>query len=83
MPGLAGVSRMSYLRFLAFNAAGALTWGVGVTLLGFFAGQSYASVAKILGRMSALLILVVLIVGLLIWHRYRKRRTAGQARSLK
>ncbi|MDQ6740700.1 MAG: DedA family protein, partial [Actinomycetota bacterium] len=41
MPALAGVSRMSYPRFLLFNAAGGIIWGAGVVLLGFFAGNAY------------------------------------------
>src|SRR5664279_1909836 len=33
-PGLAGLSRMRYRRFLAYNAAGGVVWGIGVVLLG-------------------------------------------------
>jgi membrane-associated protein len=79
MPGLAGTSRMPYLRFLTFNAAGAIIWGVGVTLLGFFAGHSYAAVEKALGRTSAVLLVLILLVGLVIWHRQRRRRRRGIA----
>lgn len=74
MPGLAGLSRMAYPRFLAYNAAGGLVWGVGVTLLGFFAGNSYARIEKDLGRGSAVLLLVLVVGGLLIWHRRRRHR---------
>ena len=73
MPGLAGTARMPYRRFLAFNAAGALVWGVGVGLLGFFAGNSYAAVEKALGRGSAVLVVVIVLVGLLLWRRHRKK----------
>ena len=30
---------MSYRRFVAYNAIGALLWGVGVTLIGYFLGR--------------------------------------------
>lgn len=73
VPALAGASRMPYLRFLRFNAAGALVWGVGVTLLGFFAGHSYAAVERALGRTSAV-VLVVAVLGLLGWLLVRRRR---------
>ena len=76
MPGLAGTSRMPYPRFLVFNAAGALVWGTGVTLLGYFAGTSYGVVEKTLGRASAILIVVLVVVGLLGWHRHRSRSAA-------
>lgn len=81
MPGLAGTSRMPYRRFLAYNAAGALIWGVGVTLLGFFAGHSYAAVERALGRGSAILIVLVIGAAFLLWQRQRRRRTSAQTRS--
>jgi membrane-associated protein len=39
LPVTAGVARMSYRAFIAFNAIGALLWGVGVTLLGYWLGR--------------------------------------------
>lgn len=39
LPVTAGVGKMSYRAFLAYNAVGALLWGVGVTLLGFWLGR--------------------------------------------
>lgn len=38
-PIVAGISHMSYRRFLAFNLIGALIWAVGITYLGYFAGN--------------------------------------------
>lgn len=75
VPALAGASRMPYLRFLRFNAAGALVWGVAVTLLGYFAGHSYAAVERALGRTSAV-VLAVVVLGLLGWFVVRRRRGA-------
>lgn len=74
MPALAGLSDMPYRRFLAFNATGGLVWGVGVTLLGFFAGASYRKVEAALGRGSAILLGVLLVAGLYGWHRHRRAR---------
>jgi len=81
MPGLAGTSRMPYPRFLAFNAAGALVWGVAVVLLGFFAGNSYDVVQRALGRGSAAVITVLVLAGLVLWHR-RRRSTARSERAV-
>lgn len=39
VPAAAGVGHMRYRHFVAYNAIGALLWGVGVTLLGFYLGQ--------------------------------------------
>lgn len=38
-PIVAGISRMRYRTFLAFNLLGALIWAVGLTYLGYFAGD--------------------------------------------
>lgn len=75
MPALAGLSQMSYPRFLAFNAVGGLVWGVGVTLLGYFAGASYQKVASLLGQGSAVLLVVLALVALVVWRRRRGSTT--------
>lgn len=38
-PVAAGVGRMPYRHFVGFNVIGALIWGVGITILGYFLGQ--------------------------------------------
>lgn len=78
MPFLAGSSHMRYGRFLAYNAAGGVVWGVGCVLLGFLAGNSYAAVDKTFGRVTALIGAAVVMVGLLVWtlRRHRRRRPA-------
>lgn len=81
MPALAGLSRMPYPRFLAWNAAGGLIWGVGVTLLGFFAGTSYKKVEQALGRGSAVLLTVLIVAALLVWHRRRGSRDRSRSTS--
>ena len=37
VPPIAGISQMNYYRFLSANALGALLWGVGITLSGYYA----------------------------------------------
>jgi membrane protein DedA with SNARE-associated domain len=74
MPALAGLSRMPYRRFLAWNAAGGLIWGVGVTLLGYFAGASYKKVEQALGRGSAILLALIVVAALVVWQRRRRTR---------
>jgi len=39
VPPIAGASRMNYYQFLSANALGALLWGVGITLAGFYAAK--------------------------------------------
>lgn len=57
-PLLAGSARMSYPRFLAYDLAGAISWGVVLTALGFFFGKSYNLVEAWLGRVSLFLLLL-------------------------
>ena len=39
VPPIAGASMMNYYKFLSANALGALLWGVGVTLAGYYAAS--------------------------------------------
>lgn len=71
VPGLAGVARMPYRRFLAFNLAGGVAWATAFTLLGYAAGASYKTVERVAGRAS-LLLLVLIGVSLLIRWLGRK-----------
>jgi membrane-associated protein len=75
-PGLAGLSRMPYRRFLVFNALGGIVWGVGAVLLGYFAGNSYAAVEKTVGRASGLLLVLLIVAALVVWHVRRRAREA-------
>jgi membrane-associated protein len=80
MPALAGVARMPYPRFLAFNAAGGLAWGAAVVLVGYVAGASYARVEQSLGRDAALAVLALVLVAVVVW-RVRGRRRAARSGS--
>ena len=39
VPPIAGISKMNYYKFLSANALGALLWGVGITLAGYYAAN--------------------------------------------
>jgi len=39
VPPIAGISKMNYYKFLSANLIGALLWGVGITLLGYYAAS--------------------------------------------
>jgi membrane-associated protein len=70
VPPIAGAAKMNYYRFLSANALGALLWGVGITLAGFYAAtlpwvksSSYA--------IAAFFICASLISA---WVNYRRRQ---------
>jgi membrane-associated protein len=78
MPGLAGVSRMPYRRFLFWNAVGGLAWGATFCLVGYLAGNSYEAVERRIGIWGAAAT-VALVVGLVVVLRVRHRRATGAA----
>ncbi|GAA3935491.1 hypothetical protein GCM10023085_16100 [Actinomadura viridis] len=74
IPPTAGMSRMPYPTFLAFNALGGLVWGVGSTLLGYFAGTAYSRIEHLAGEVGALLVAAVVIAAFVVWRVRRRRR---------
>ncbi len=81
MPFLAGSAHMRYRRFLAYNAAGGVVWGVGTVLLGYLAGNSYATIEKTFGRAAALTVAALVVIGVIVWrirrHRHERAIDAG------
>jgi membrane-associated protein len=71
VPPIAGASKMNYYKFLTSNALGALLWGVGITLAGYYAATlpwvktwSYA--------IAAFFICASLVSALLNYLRHRR-----------
>jgi membrane-associated protein len=77
MPGLAGVSRMPYRRFLFWNAVGGIAWGVTFSLVGYLAGNSYEVVERQIGIWGAVTTVAV-VVGLVVVLRVRRRRAEAR-----
>lgn len=68
-PLVAGAAKMRYSTFLAYNAIGAVVWGAGVTLLGYFLGQ----IAFIRDNVDVIFLLIVFISVLPIISEVVKR----------
>ncbi|MFQ4149556.1 DedA family protein [Arthrobacter sp. LAPM80] len=81
MPALAGLSHMPYRRFIIFNAAGGLIWGTAAVLLGYFAGNTYLTLAKSIGHTMTFAVVGIAIAGLITW-RIRKQRNARKEQNL-
>jgi membrane-associated protein len=73
MPFLAGSVHVRYRAFLAYNAAGGLTWGIAVVVLGYVAGAAYQRVAARFGEITAIVVALIAIVALIVF-RIRRRR---------
>ena len=81
VPVAAGVGKMPYGHFVRFNVIGALAWGVGVTMLGFWLGN-FEFVRDHIEGVLILVVLVSLIPISIEWLRSRvekrkERKTAA------
>jgi len=55
----AGVSRMPYLKFTVFNAAGGICWTLLVGMLGFFFGRNLPAVERWIAQAGAMAVLLL------------------------
>ena len=72
-PFVAGSSRMSYPRFLAYNVAGGVLWAAACVLLGYFVGAAWPIAEKWVGR-AGLMLGLVAAAAVAWWLRRRHRR---------
>ncbi len=75
VPGMAGMSRLPYGRFLAWNVLGGALWATAFVILGYLAGSQYRRIehyANLIG-----LALLVAVAGFLV-IRHRRNKRAGQ-----
>lgn len=77
MPGLAGMSKMHYRRFLIANALGGLLWGVAFSLLGYFAGTALTRIEKYASWVG-LAVLIAMVVFFILYHFIKKRRETNE-----
>jgi len=70
---LAGIDEMPYFTFLAFNAAGAITWGLSYGLVGYYGGQAAAHVLAEAG-IAGFVVLLVLPLVIYFFVKRRERR---------
>ncbi|WP_370745860.1 VTT domain-containing protein [Mycolicibacterium brumae] len=74
-PITAGAAKMTYVKFTVYNVVGALIWGIGLTLLGYWLGQ-FEIIQKLL---EPIIILIVVLSVLPMVFEWRKRRKAAKA----
>src|SRR5436190_24391582 len=60
---LAGATRMSWPRFLFFNAAGGICWAICFGLLGYFGGRAAAELIGRIGVGAALVLAIGVAIG--------------------
>lgn len=75
-PLTAGAARMSYGVFTLFNVVGALVWGIGLTLLGYWLGR-FEIVQRLLEPIVIAIVVVSVLPMVIEW--YKRRRAARRA----
>jgi membrane-associated protein len=76
VPGMAGMSRLHYGRFLVWNVAGGAIWAAAFVILGYLAGSQYQRLehyANLIG-----LALLVAIAAFLVVRWRRKKNARGR-----
>jgi membrane-associated protein len=74
VPGLAGMSGLTWRRFLPYNLLGGVIWATAVAMLGYLAGASLAAVQEELGMVSNIALGIVVAAALVVWLRSHVRR---------
>lgn len=74
-PMMAGIGEMNARTFFAFNVFGAALWAVGVSLAGYFLGQTIPNVDKYLLPIILLIIAVSLIPPLLEYRKHKRSQS--------
>ena len=70
IPALAGISKMNYYKFFSANLTGALLWGCGLTLAGYFT-YSIPWVRSTVYVIALVVILLSVIAGVRTWRANR------------
>ena len=71
VPPIAGASKMNYYKFLSANVVGAVLWGAGITLAGFYAA-SFPWVKTFSYAIAAFFIIASLVSSLVNYSRHRR-----------
>ena len=76
---VAGIARLHWLRFLAFNALGAALWTAVWVTIGYVGGQHITAIYAQFQRYVVYVVIaaVVVIATLAVWHLRKRRRGRG------
>lgn len=71
VPPIAGIAKMNYYKFFSSNLVGALAWGVGLTITGYFAASNPA-VKNVSYGIAAFFVIASIVAGVRVWLKNRK-----------
>ena len=70
---MAGITRMSWWKFLFWNALGGIVWAIGVGVIAFYGGHAAADVIEEYGLYGGIAVVVIVAAGLVGFHFLRRR----------
>ncbi len=76
-PTVAGVGKMNYSRFLAYNVVGGIGWVLSMTLCGFFLGHTIPNLEKHIHFVILAVILISFLPIVKEWHTARREKKEG------
>jgi membrane-associated protein len=71
VPAIAGIAKMNYYKFFSANLVGALAWGTGLTLAGYYSA-SIPAVKNASYLIAGFFITASIIAGVRVWLRNRR-----------
>jgi len=77
-PVVAGIARMGYRRFAAFNVVGAAAWVVSMTLTGYALGKTFPGIAKRIELIMLVVIAVSFLPAVVSSWRAARAKRAGR-----
>jgi membrane-associated protein len=83
IPFTAGVAKMPYRRFIAFDSPAIVLWATGISIFGFAFGKNLAFVDKVLSRFGLIVLglLAAILLARWLWKRREHRETPGSSSS--
>lgn len=76
-PIVAGVGKMPYRRFLAFNLIGAFLWTAGITYAGYYLGKWFHSMGWEIDQILLPIIAIIILISVLpaLIHIFKDKKT--------
>lgn len=78
VPWVAGIGKMKYYSFLSANLVGALAWGFGLVMVGYYAA-SLPFVKNLAYVIAGIMITLSIIFGIRTWRADKRERLNGGA----
>ncbi|GAC1610973.1 MAG: hypothetical protein NVS3B26_20860 [Mycobacteriales bacterium] len=79
VPGIAGMSGMTYRTFLPWNLLGGATWATAFVVLGYLAGSQYQRIERYANYAGLGLLLIIITTALIRRRRNRRTMTPSDA----